>query len=103
MGACTFAISGEGVLDNKKVTKGVLTFSASYATGGDTLDPKVVAGMGEVTGLLVESNTQGASVSLDATSSTAPKFLLYTGDGTQASNASDNSGIAVPVWLLGSS
>lgn len=102
MGACTLAITGQERLNGKHVVKGTLTFSSSYATGGDTLNPRVAAGMGEITGLLVEGNTQGASIQLGSGSTaTAPLFQVYTGDGTEASSTSDNSGIAVPVWLLG--
>jgi hypothetical protein len=102
MGACTFAITGHDVHNNKAIVKGTLTFSASYATGGDSFSPRGLAGMSEVTSVLVEGNEQGASVQLGAASTaTAPAFELYTGDGTEASNASDNSTIAVPVWLFG--
>ena len=100
MGACTFTITGQGVLGRYRVVKGDLTFSDSYATGGDTLALTSV-GLQEVRSLLVESNTQGASVVLDAANPSAPKFKLYTGDGTEATSTSDNDGITVPVWLLG--
>jgi preprotein translocase subunit Sec61beta len=104
MGACTFEITGHDVHGRSRLVKGNLTFSDSYATGGDSLDPKVAVGVGQVTDVLVAQNDQGASVKLGAASTVvAPVFELYTGDGTEAANASDNSGIAIPVWLFCSS
>jgi hypothetical protein len=103
MGACTFEITGHDVHGRSRLVKGNLTFSDSYATGGDSLDPLVDVGVGEITSVLVAGNDQGASVDIDASDVSAPTFLLYTGDGTEASNASDNSGIEVPVWLFCSS
>jgi hypothetical protein len=102
VGACTFAITGHDVHGRHRIVKGTLTFSDNYATGGDSLDLADV-GVGQVSDVLVEGNDQGASIDIDASDVTAPTFLLYTGDGTEASNASDNSGIAVPVWLFCSS
>lgn len=102
MGACTFAITGHDVHGKNRVVKGNLTFSASYATGGDSFALRGLAGMSSLDSILVEGNDQGASVKLGSGGTvTAPKFQLYTGDGTEASNASDNSLIVVPIWLLG--
>lgn len=116
MGAMTFAkatpggsqlLGGQGtpVIENKRVVKGTLTFSSSYATGGDTLDLKTV-GLTELTGLLqdgtvVLGNISGLSIMLGGTKS-APLILAFDANSTQVTNATDlSSRVAVPVWLIG--
>jgi hypothetical protein len=103
MGAATFAITGHDVHGKHRVVKGTLTFSDSYTTGGDSLAAKADVGVGEIQGFLVEGNDTGVSVDIDVTDPTAPTFVLYTSDETEAGSTSDNSGVEIPVWLLGSS
>jgi hypothetical protein len=93
------------VVDNKRVVKGTITFSASYATGGDSL-ALGTTGLKEVTGILIDpsmtTNQSGLSVALGGTK-TAPVILAYDANATQVANATDLSArAAIPVWLLGS-
>lgn len=102
MGAATFTITGHARLDKHQVVKGDLVLSASYATGGDTLDLATEVGLNQVDYMLVAENSKGASLDLDVTDKTAPKVLLYTSDATQAAAASNNAALTFPVWLVGS-
>lgn len=102
MGAATFAITEQERFENQRVVKGNLTFSASYATGGDSLDLAVQVGLKEVQSMLVADNTTGLSFDLDATSPTAPKVKAYSAAATEVANATDQATVVVPVWLFGS-
>lgn len=116
MGACTFARAvgslgslsdGEtfdDVYRNKRVVRGTLTFSASYATGGDTI-PLTAVGLREVSRILVDSNLgindSGLSIVVGGTPQ-APTLVAYDAQGTQVANATNLSGrTAIPVWILG--
>jgi len=78
MGAATFAITPgmrtrhHPVDGNQRVVEGLLTLSASYATGGDTLDEKVELGLDHVENLVVLGDTAGYELRLGGTA-TAPK------------------------------
>lgn len=116
MGAMTFTKATPGgtqisgghgtpVWDNKRAVWGTLTFSASYATDGDTLDLKTV-GLTELTGVYQDciaplGNISGLSILLGGTKS-APKIMAFDTNNTQVSNATDLSArTAIPVLLVG--
>jgi hypothetical protein len=101
MGAATFTITGHEVLGSKRIVKGDLVLSSSYATGGDSLDLAAEVGLAEVRSMLVAENTTGASIDLDVTDPTAPLVVLYTSADTEAAAASDNDALTFPVWLFG--
>lgn len=102
MGAATFAITGHERLGNKQVVKGDLTFSSSYATGGDSLDLAAEVGLNEVTSMLVADNATGLSFDLVATTATAPLVKAYSAAATEVANATNQATVVVPVWLFGS-
>lgn len=102
MGAATFDITGHEVLGNRRIVKGNLTFSSSYATGGDTLALASEVGLKEVREMLVADNTTGLSFDLDPASPTAPKVKAYSAAATEVANATNQATVTVPVWLLGS-
>lgn len=111
MGAATFtrasgslADRAEGVLAQKRAVRGTVTFSDSYATGGDTLDLDVV-GLNEIRGVLVDpelgANDCGLSVEVGG-SPRDPTLKAYDSDGSEVADTTDLSGrTPVPVWLLG--
>ena len=120
MGACTFTRASGSKADlaesvaqgtdergvGYRVVRGVLTFSASYATGGDTI-PMATVGLQEVRQVLVDpqvdasnQNRSGLSVELGGTV-TAPTLVAYETLNTEVVNATDLSTRSVPVWLLG--
>lgn len=112
MGAATFtkatvAETGgqrpEYVLDNRRVVKGTLTLSNSYASGGDTLDLKTT-GLTEITKVLVDTTllTQlsGFTLALFGTK-TAPLLAAYETSGVEVANGTNMSGRPVGVWLVG--
>lgn len=113
MGACTFtrasgsfADRAEGVLGAKRVVRGTLTFSATYATGGDTI-PLASVGLREVTEVLVDpqlsasSNDSGLSVVRGGTT-VAPTLRAFDAQATEVPNATNLSArTAIPVWLIG--
>lgn len=111
MGAVTFTPSttdGTGrfptrYIDGKRVVRGTITMSASYATGGDTL-ALTNLDIKEVTMMLVEPNLlslPGLSLALAGTK-TAPLILAADTNNTEVANATNLSGRAsVTVWLFG--
>lgn len=116
MGAITFTKADPGaaqvsggfptpVIDNKRVVKGTIVFSASYATGGDTLDLKTT-GLTELTALVQDAtvplgNISGLSILIGGTK-IAPLISVFDANATQVANATDLSArTAIPVWLIG--
>lgn len=119
MGAVTFAKSdsvGSGIWQGKygesnigryRAVRGTITFSNSYATGGDTL-AVATAGLTQVVGLLVDAtratelpNRSGLTVELGGTT-LAPTVLAFDTNDTQVTNATDlSTRQAIPVILLG--
>lgn len=113
MGAVTFtrhtgsnADEADGVYRDYKVVRGLLTFSASYATGGDSLALGPV-GMSEVRKILIDPsqgfNTSGLSIALGSGSTpTAPVIQAFETNNTEVVNATNLSArTPIPVWLLG--
>lgn len=121
MGAMTFARASGGKADlaesvvqgtdsrgmNYRVVRGILTFSTSYATGGDTI-PLADVGLQEVRQVLVDpqvngsgQNRAGISVELGGTPQ-APKLIAYDTFATEVANATNIGTRTVPCWLLGS-
>ncbi len=88
-----------------RVVRGTITFSSSYATGGDTL-ALGPTGLKAVHAVLVDpslvtANRSGLSIELGGTT-TAPLVLAFDTNNTQVTNATDlSTRQAQPVWLLG--
>lgn len=97
---------GTPVIDNRRAVRGTITFSSSYATGGDTLTLNTQCSLREVTGLLVDASTvltnpSGLSVELSGTKD-VPKIIAYDANNTQVANATDlSTRSSIPVILLG--
>lgn len=116
MGAATFAPLSPGsatadgyvnkVIDNKRVIKGMLTFSTSYATGGDSF-ALGQTGLREITDLLVIGNaaasfpSAGLSIALAGTK-VAPLILAFDAANTEVPNATNLAARTVLVYLIGS-
>lgn len=107
MGNATFAQSTgrrpHRVRLGRREELGTITFSNSYATGGDTLVMSTVP-MDRVTDLLVEggpnaTTTAGYQIKLAGTT-TEPKIIAYNTAG-QIANATNLSTVAVRVRLVG--
>lgn len=75
---------------------GLLTFDSSYPTGGEAVTASTF-GFNTLIDLHVFP-TGGETPVFDKANS---KVLLYTADGTQATNASDQSAIAVRYMAIG--
>jgi hypothetical protein len=125
MGACTFARASGSNADQAEFSmpapsgdgemyrgvKGTLTFSTSYATGGDTI-PKASVGLDTINAMLVDpigptDAAGGFSVKLGGTPS-APTLMAFlaaggvgAGAGTQVAAAANCSTHSVNVILLG--
>ena len=105
MAAATFTLApdGGGSLANKRVVKGTLTLSASYATGGDPINQRTEIGLRVVDDLLVEAGpgatVAGYQIKLGGTSA-APKILAYAAGG-QVASGTDLDGVSFKVWFLG--
>lgn len=75
---------------------GTLTFSGSYATGGDTLDlTKYLPAMGTIRQLVVLSTARGNSLEYDVTNK---KLKVFASANTEAAAAAYNAALtASPV------
>lgn len=89
-----------------RVRRLTVTFSASYATGGDTV-PVATLGLRNVNRILVEPFAasapgfqSGISIALGGTSG-APKLLAYDAVGTEVANLTNLSNRLVTVWFVG--
>lgn len=108
MGNATFTrstgISPQRMFRGRRKVFGTITFSASYATGGDTLVMSTLP-FDRVTDILVEAgplapaSPSGRAIKLAGTR-TVPLVQLWSA-GSQAANASDQSAIAIPVRIVG--
>lgn len=112
MGAVTIANRREDVEKNKRVVECDVTFSASYATGGDTVSPALL-GLRQVDRVSVPShNVDGVAVSnaqaqagktfqLGGTAS-APTLKAYDAAATEIANATNLSTITRRLRFIGS-
>ena len=105
MGAATFVIAADGGADvqgNKRIVRGVLTLSNSYATSGDTI-PLASVGLNQIDDMVVDAGTdvtaETHSLVLAGTPS-APKAEAYD-QGVEETATTDLTGLAVPVRLYG--
>lgn len=97
----------EGVMDQKRVVRGVYTFSASYATGGDTI-PMIGAaavGLTQIDKVLVDPELQtaidpGLSIRLGGTPG-ARTLKGYDVLNTELTAATNNATRSVGVWFIG--
>jgi hypothetical protein len=106
MGAITFVESADGqsVIDNKRVVKGRITFSSSYATGGDTLDLASEVGLNQVDKMMIDSNSAGVlngyGFALSGTAK-APKVVIWSAALTELANGTNTAAVVLDVWLFG--
>ena len=85
----------QGVDSEGRYWEGLIGFSSSYATGGDTLDLAEIA-LKTVEQVWIDISsgtgsfdTSGMSVEVDLTDPEVPLVLLYTGSATEATNGSN--------------
>lgn len=96
----------------ERVVEADVAFSASYATGGDTIDPRAL-GLRAIKQITVPSHNirtgkpttaalmqSGLSVNLGGTE-TAPLLLAYDASGTQVAAATNLSARTLRVRFLG--
>jgi hypothetical protein len=108
LGAFTFTQDTNGGVDyhgSQVEIIGTLTGSGSYATGGDSFDLAVEAGLTELQDLLVEAGSgigtpAGYQLKLGGTVK-VPLVLVYEGDSTEVANATDLSTKTWEVRLRG--
>lgn len=114
MGTCTIANRREGVsVEGFRVVEVDVTFSSSYATGGETISPSLL-GLKEVRQILVPSHKLGGqgvvtaanlktgkTVSLTGTAS-APTLSLWETANTEVANATNVAAVVQTIRFLGS-
>lgn len=112
MGATAVTAKVVKISGNNKTVEALVTFSASYATGGDTVSLVTDLGMTEVNSITVPSHRfdgvavtaaqaqTGKSVQLAGTNK-VPLLKLYDTALTQVSNATDQSGVAIVIRFVG--
>jgi len=90
------------VFGDKRVVFAQVTFDSSYPTGGEAVSasdfPSISTAIEEVA--VLSSSPAGTEVVVYDRANT--KLLVFTADGTQASNASDQSGVDnVTLMVIG--
>lgn len=108
MGAVAISNREDDIQDNKRVVEADVTFSASYATGGDTLS-KSALGLTQIDDARVLSlknrkgvalTPHGRQIVLGGTAA-APTLKLYAGSGSEVAAASNNSTVVARVRFVG--
>lgn len=84
------------VMGNKRVVVATITFDSSYPTGGEDLTPGIV-GLNTVEAVMPVVNGAEFAVYDYPTK----KLKLFTADGTEATNASNQSTIVVTALIFG--
>lgn len=114
MAAVTIGARKEGVKGNKRVVQAVITFNASYATGGDSISPAAL-GLRQVDRIAEPSHdildpsvvvvaahrNNGISVELAGTKA-APLLKCYGTDATEVAAATNQSTLVTTLWFYGS-
>lgn len=102
MGAATFtpAADPQDVIGNRRVIRGSLTLSDSYATGGESFDLATEVGLKQLHKVLVDGNVSGVSLALGGTAS-VPLLLAYAAADTEVAAAVDLDGVSFTVELHG--
>lgn len=96
--ALTFSRNKRSVHGDQKVWMGKVTFDSSYPTGGEAITPSDFNMSSDVDVVLVASNTGAEVVAWDDAND---KLLVYTADGTEATNSSDQSSVEATVIAFG--
>ena len=84
------------VMGDKRVVGAEFTFDSSYPTGGEDVAPGLV-GLSTIEAVFPVVNGTEFAVYDYA----SQNLMLYTADGTQAANASDQSAVKVNAFVVG--
>lgn len=87
----------ETVIGDKRFHVYRIVFDNSYPTGGEDLTPGLV-GLNTIEHVIVPGPNGTEFVTWDRTNK---KLLVFTADGTQAANASDQSAVGVELSVIG--
>lgn len=96
--ALTFTEAKSEVVGSSRSWRGTVTFDSSYPTGGEAI---AIADFGfnvEIDTVLAAADTGAEVVAWDSANS---KILVYTADGTEATNASNQSAVTCTVVAFG--
>lgn len=87
----------ETVIGNLRFHVYRVTFDNSYPTGGETYTPGLF-GLNSIEAILMPGPNGTEYATWDRANK---KFLVFTADGTQAGNASDQSAVGFEVAVIG--
>lgn len=90
--ALTFTESKRGVVGAERFVRGKIAFDASYPAGGEAYTAATF-GLIHIEDLMITSQDVGGAEQVVHDKANS-KLLVFTADGTQATNASDQSGVA---------
>ena len=96
--ALTFTEAHRGVVGSRRVWRGTVTFDSSYPTGGEALVPGDFGFNLDIENVQIIADRGTETVQWDRANS---KILVHTADGTQATNASDQSAVTATVVATG--
>lgn len=102
--ALTYTTVHSGVVGSQRIWQGLITFDASYPTGGEALDLDQLGGLVQLDALILnQTSVAGKDAVWDAATA---KVLIYdendtSGVAAQAANASDQSAVTVRAVAFG--
>ena len=88
------------VFGDKQVRWGTVTFDVSYPTGGEALAASLFSGLSLIEMVIVASQDIGGGEQV-LWDPTAETLMVFTADGTEASDTSDQSGVIVQLVVFG--
>lgn len=96
--ALTIVTNHATVMGDVKVRFVTITMDSSYPTGGEAVAKTDFALDSAILHIQVADNTGGNTVHWDKANS---KLLVYTADGTQATNGSNQSAVSCSAIVVG--
>ena len=96
--ALTLTEGHRGVVGARRVWRGKVTFDSSYPTGGEAI---AIGDFGfnlDIETVQIIANAGSETVQWDQANS---KIMVHTADGTEATNASDQSAVTATVVAYG--
>ena len=96
--ALTLTAAHQGVVGNRRVWRGTVTFDSSYPTAGEAVTPANFGFAVAIENLQIIADRGSETVQWTKATN---KLMVHTADGTEAVNASDQSAVTATVVATG--
>lgn len=98
--AATITENESTILGSKRVVFATYTFDDSYPTGGEAVAASEFDSLTAIEHIVIASQDVGGGEQVVWDKANA-KLLVFTADGTEATNTSDQSGVSVELMVFG--